>query len=65
MDINNHQGLQEASGGATEFGKGDKHPWRERESEPWSAAQASAVCRSLAGVLCRRAMSCLGKHRLQ
>jgi hypothetical protein len=24
VDINNHQGLQEASGGSTEFGKGDR-----------------------------------------
>ena len=26
VDINNHQGLQEASGGSAEFGKGDRAP---------------------------------------
>ncbi len=26
VDINSHQGLQEASGGSTEFGKGDRAP---------------------------------------
>ena len=26
VDISNHQGLQEASGGSTEFGKGDRAP---------------------------------------
>ena len=26
MDINTHQGLQEASGGSAEFGKGDRAP---------------------------------------
>ena len=48
MDINNHQVSSKPQAVRRNWGRATEHPWPERESEPWSAAQASAVCRSLA-----------------